>query len=167
MRCRLFTELRRGARDQSTHATLQHMHVVGSIGCERSHYDCTWMSSFSWPRGPMDKASAYGAGDCKFESCRGHCLRRYAPSYASLPRAGARARTRFRPGGVPAFPPGLRDRSSPTCTLSQKRPRRFRGTAGISDNISKRGRRSVRRSGGQRHRPRPVLNMCYINSVPM
>ena len=27
-----------------------------------------------WPRGPMDKASAYGAGDCRFESCRGHCL---------------------------------------------------------------------------------------------
>ena len=26
----------------------------------------------NWPRGPMDKASAYGAGDCRFESCRGH-----------------------------------------------------------------------------------------------
>ena len=26
-----------------------------------------------WPRGPMDKASAYGAGDCRFESCRGQC----------------------------------------------------------------------------------------------
>ena len=25
------------------------------------------------PRGPMDKASTYGAGDCRFESCRGHC----------------------------------------------------------------------------------------------
>ena len=25
-----------------------------------------------WPRGPTDKASAYGAGDCRFESCRGH-----------------------------------------------------------------------------------------------
>ena len=24
------------------------------------------------PRGPMDKASAHGAGDCKFDSCRGH-----------------------------------------------------------------------------------------------
>ena len=34
----------------------------------------------NWPRGPMDKASAYGAGDCRFESCRGHC----AP-YACLP----------------------------------------------------------------------------------
>ena len=28
------------------------------------------------PRGPMDKASAYGAGDCRFESCRGHLLMR-------------------------------------------------------------------------------------------
>ena len=27
------------------------------------------------PRGPMDKASAYGAGDCRFESCRGHLHR--------------------------------------------------------------------------------------------
>ena len=27
---------------------------------------------FVGPRGPMDKASAYGAGDCRFESCRGH-----------------------------------------------------------------------------------------------
>ena len=26
------------------------------------------------PRGPMDKASAYGAGDCRFESCRGHFI---------------------------------------------------------------------------------------------
>ena len=26
------------------------------------------------PRGPMDKASAYGAGDCRFESYRGHLI---------------------------------------------------------------------------------------------
>ena len=26
------------------------------------------------PRGPMDKASAYGAGDCRFDSYRGHDL---------------------------------------------------------------------------------------------
>ena len=26
------------------------------------------------PRGPMDEASAYGAGDCRFESYQGHCL---------------------------------------------------------------------------------------------
>ena len=25
------------------------------------------------PRGPMDKASAHGAGDCRFESCQDHC----------------------------------------------------------------------------------------------
>ena len=27
-----------------------------------------------WPCGPMDKASAYGAGDCRFESYQGHAL---------------------------------------------------------------------------------------------
>ena len=27
----------------------------------------------SRPRGPMDKASAHGAGDCRLESYRGHC----------------------------------------------------------------------------------------------
>ena len=26
----------------------------------------------NWPRGQMDKASAYGAGDCRLEFCRGH-----------------------------------------------------------------------------------------------
>ena len=35
----------------------------------------------SRPRGPMDKASAYGAGDCRFESCRGH-LAGPAPLFA-------------------------------------------------------------------------------------
>ena len=31
----------------------------------------------TWSRGPMDKASAHGAGDCRFESCRDHiCHRR-------------------------------------------------------------------------------------------
>ncbi len=41
----------------------------------------------TWPRGPMDKASAYGAGDCRFESCRGHFLSS-SPSHwlASSPR---------------------------------------------------------------------------------
>ena len=29
------------------------------------------VGTFVWTRGPMDKASAYGAGDCRFESCRG------------------------------------------------------------------------------------------------
>ena len=32
----------------------------------------------SWPRGPMDKASAHGAGDCRFESYRGQCCGRAA-----------------------------------------------------------------------------------------
>ena len=27
----------------------------------------------TWPCGPMDKASAHGAGDCRFESYQGHC----------------------------------------------------------------------------------------------
>ena len=33
---------------------------------------CYWTMLLQRPRGPMDKASAYGAGDCRFESCRGH-----------------------------------------------------------------------------------------------
>ena len=35
----------------------------------------TWKSPLSkWPRGPMDKASAHGAGDCRFESYRGQAV---------------------------------------------------------------------------------------------
>ena len=34
--------------------------------------------SIAWTRGPMDKASAYGAGDCRFESCRVHLATRCA-----------------------------------------------------------------------------------------
>ena len=42
------------------------------------------------PRGPMDKASAYGAGDCRFESCRGHSLSRLRHADRSEgPRFGA------------------------------------------------------------------------------
>ena len=43
-------------------------------------YLSMWVNSdhvYHWPRGPMDKASAYGAGDCRFESCRGHLVRAY------------------------------------------------------------------------------------------
>ena len=29
------------------------------------------MYIYQWPRGAMDNASAYGAEDCRFESCRG------------------------------------------------------------------------------------------------
>jgi hypothetical protein len=37
--------------------------VIGEVGfCAIAH----------GTRGPMDKASAYGAGDCRFESCRVH-----------------------------------------------------------------------------------------------
>ena len=42
-----------------------------------SHVACNDVcpeTRFSRPRGPMDKASAYGAGDCRFESCRDHRL---------------------------------------------------------------------------------------------
>ena len=42
------------------------------------------------PRGPMDKASAYRAGDCRFESCRGHlaiCNCQFAASSAMAQRA--------------------------------------------------------------------------------
>ena len=38
------------------------------------------------PRGPMDKASAYGAGDCRFESSRAHCFETLFPASSSLTR---------------------------------------------------------------------------------
>src|SRR5215510_2351535 len=31
-----------------------------------------------WPRGAMDNASAYGAEDCRFESCRGRNFCRFS-----------------------------------------------------------------------------------------
>ena len=39
-----------------------------------AHWRCIVISPAlsTWPRGPMDKASAYGAGVCRFESYRGH-----------------------------------------------------------------------------------------------
>ena len=40
------------------------------------HFKGCWRcTTHMRPRGPMDKASAYGAGDCRFESCRGHFVR--------------------------------------------------------------------------------------------
>ena len=36
--------------------------------------DCNLVRKARRPRGPMDKASAYGAGDCRFESYRGHLI---------------------------------------------------------------------------------------------
>ena len=29
---------------------------------------------YKWPRGATDNASAYGAEDCRFESCRGRLI---------------------------------------------------------------------------------------------
>ena len=52
----------------------------GAMPCCSSSY-----FRFIWPRGPMDKASAYGAGDCRFESCRGHCCRSDSDSPKILP----------------------------------------------------------------------------------
>ena len=37
-----------------------------------TYFVVTTLHLSHWPRGPMDKASAYGAGDCRFESCRAH-----------------------------------------------------------------------------------------------
>jgi hypothetical protein len=48
------------------------------------------------PRGPMDKASAYGAGDCRFESCRGHLM---LPVRAAVRNAMGLARNRILPAG--------------------------------------------------------------------
>ena len=50
------------------------------------------MPKLAWPRGPMDKASAYGAGDCRFESYRGQlCQAGVAgASVLLLERASAR-----------------------------------------------------------------------------
>ena len=42
--------------------------------CMSDFTDARFQNTIQWPRGPMDKASAYGAGDCRFESCRGHCV---------------------------------------------------------------------------------------------
>ena len=55
--------------------------LVTSPGCERAQRRhrvgvcAAAAADLQRPRGPMDKASAYGAGDCRFESCRGHCRR--------------------------------------------------------------------------------------------
>ena len=43
------------------------------LKCE-GEWVCNGSMLLQRPRGPMDKASAYGAGDCRFESCRGHSL---------------------------------------------------------------------------------------------
>ena len=40
--------------------------------CLLTYLGTSSSSNINRPRGPMDKASASGAGDCRFESCRGH-----------------------------------------------------------------------------------------------
>ena len=55
-----------------------------------------------WPRHPMDMASAHGAGDCRFESCRGHLSAAVACCFASSPllsRAGSWLAAKKRRGG--------------------------------------------------------------------
>ena len=39
---------------------------------ESSHNVTCWLCANHPPRDPMDTASAYGAGDCRLESCRCH-----------------------------------------------------------------------------------------------
>ena len=52
-------------------------------------------SACSRPRGPMDKASAHGAEDCRLESCRDHC---HAVLESLLPVAGLPRRPPACPG---------------------------------------------------------------------
>ena len=48
----------------------RHAHTQAKAGARRViNLECP---ETHWPRGPMDKASAYRAGDCRLESCRGH-----------------------------------------------------------------------------------------------
>ena len=81
-----------------------------SLAQARRTYVSTWLTFVTRPRGPMDKASAYGAGDCRFESCRGHLSKtprkvsRHQRAPAPRPviaraRAGARL---LLPQGAPA-----------------------------------------------------------------
>ena len=50
-----------------------HVQTSSALACSlNDSVDLQTVIIVNWPRGPMDKASAYGAGDCRFESCRGH-----------------------------------------------------------------------------------------------
>ena len=78
-----FDDVRRVLSTKYDPALLPILHQFGSC-CGDARVQCCFLpdkdlplesnsSSFAhWPRGPMDKASAYGAGDCRFETCRGH-----------------------------------------------------------------------------------------------
>ena len=70
----------RGARGQC-HRQCGDAAAMGAGRERRAQYGSLWMfrcvlerplEVAIWPRGPMDKASAHGAGDCRFEPCRGH-----------------------------------------------------------------------------------------------
>ena len=57
--------------------------------CGAAHYGSSSVNRVGWsskqrPRGPMDKASAHGAGDCRFESCRGqpHCQKTHVVMFS-------------------------------------------------------------------------------------
>ena len=63
------------------------------------------------PRGPMDKASAHGAGDCRFESCRGQ-LSSLDNCVVVCARMPARAHNRRCGWCAHARPPGSLTRSS-------------------------------------------------------
>ena len=59
----------------------------------------------------MDKASAYGAGDCRFESCRGH-FNSFLKCCAHPTRSFAR----------PSFHYHWQNKHPRICSLSQKPP---------------------------------------------
>ena len=49
------------------------LHLHSLLSSQVGYFDITYSETLNqWPRGPMDKASAYGAGDCRFECYRGH-----------------------------------------------------------------------------------------------
>ena len=54
------------------------VHSIFHLLADSSYVSCAPISNVkhidTWPRGPMDKASAHGAGDCRFESCRDHLV---------------------------------------------------------------------------------------------
>ena len=51
------------------------LHLHSLLSSQVGYFDIENSETLNqWPRGPMDKASAYGAGDCRFESHRGHAL---------------------------------------------------------------------------------------------
>ena len=62
--------------------------VFAAMTFKSKTLESTSTRELRWPRGPMDEASAYGAGDCRLESCRGHLgvAHRVAMGANGLPR---------------------------------------------------------------------------------